>query len=111
FDRLLASPATRCHQTLAPLGAALGIDVDEEPLIGEGAAGDGALDALLGITNTAPTIAACSHGDVIPLAVLEAQARGATRSGQLSPSKASWFVLETDGRAVTEVTYHPPPGP
>src|SRR5688500_2814869 len=65
FDRLLASPATRCRQTLEPLAEALGLDVDEEPMLNEGAAGDLALDALLAITDTAPTIAGCSHGDVI----------------------------------------------
>lgn len=110
LDCLLASPATRCRQTLEPLAAAAGLDIREEPLIAEGAAGDEALDALLGITTTAPRIAACTHGDVIPLTVLEAGRRGATLPGQVSPPKASWFVLETDGPVVVEVTYHPPPG-
>ena len=111
FDRLLTSPATRCRQTLEPLGDALGLTVDEESMIAEGAAGDEALDALLAITELAPSIAACSHGDVIPRAVAEAHRRGATISGQTSPSKGSWYELETDGRTVLAATYHPPPGP
>jgi 8-oxo-dGTP diphosphatase len=102
FDRLLTSP---------PLGDALGLTVDEESMIAEGAAGDEALDALLAITELAPSIAACSHGDVIPRAVAEAHRRGATISGQTSPSKGSWYELETDGRTVLAATYHPPPGP
>jgi 8-oxo-dGTP diphosphatase len=110
FDRLVASPATRCRQTLEPLADALGLEVDEESTLSEGAAGDLALDALLSITDTAPTIAGCSHGDVIPRAVSEAGRRGATISGQASQPKASWYELETDGHTVLTVTYHPPPG-
>jgi broad specificity phosphatase PhoE len=110
FDRLLSGPATRCRQTLEPLAEALGLDVDEEPMLNEGAAGDVALDTLLTITDTAPTIAACSHGDVIPRTVTEAGRRGATISGQASQPKASWYELETDGHDVVAVTYHPPPG-
>ena len=110
FDRLLASPATRCRQTLEPLADALGLDVDEESMLNEGAAGDMALDALLAITDLAPTVAGCSHGDVIPRTIAEAERRGATIFGQASLPKASWYELETDGHTVLAATYHPPPG-
>ena len=110
FDRLVASPATRCRQTLEPLADALGLEVDEESTLSEGAAGDLALDALLSITDTAPTIAGCSHGDVIPRTIAEAERRGATIFGQASLPKASWYELETDGHTVLAVTYHPAPG-
>ena len=110
FDRVLTSPATRCRQTLEPLAEALGLDVEDEPMLAEGATGDEALGALLGITDTAPTIVGCSHGDVIPRTVIEAARRGAALDGQTAPPKGSWYDLETDGRTVLTVTYHPPPG-
>jgi 8-oxo-dGTP diphosphatase len=57
--RVLSSPYTRCVQTVEPLAAALGLEVEVDERLAEGA-GDAARPLL-----EEPGVVACTHGDVI----------------------------------------------
>lgn len=61
--RLLSSPATRCLQTLGPLGATLGLPVEADPRLAEGSGHRGALALLRELGET--TAVLCTHGDVL----------------------------------------------
>ncbi|MCU1351860.1 MAG: hypothetical protein JWM05_1069 [Acidimicrobiales bacterium] len=108
--RLVSSPALRCRQTLEPLAALLGLDVTVDPALAEGAAGDGALDALLAMAAATPEMAACSHGDVIPRVVQLLAEQGVEVEGGTSLAKAGRVTLDLDGDGrVTGVRTLPPP--
>ncbi len=105
--RLLASPFVRCVQTLEPLAAELGLEVEADPRLAEGA---GALLALEAAAECRAAPAAfCSHGDVIP-DVLDALLRdGLKLKDELRWQKASTWVLTWDGDRPTKGKYLPPP--
>jgi broad specificity phosphatase PhoE len=107
--RLVSSPSVRCVQTLAPLADRLGLRVDADDRLLEGADGDQALALLGELANATDGAAAvCSHGDVIPdvLRILNA---GATRfKDPLAWPKGSMWVLTGDGERWTKARYIPP---
>lgn len=102
ITRILSSPATRCVQTVGPLAEALGLAVDEEPELWEGTPIGEVL--TLFDRQTAATLAACSHGDVIPDVIDSLSKAGATISGR-GCEKGSVWVLDHDGRAWISATY------
>ena len=57
--RVVSSPYVRCVQTVEPLAAALGLEVELDDRLAEG--GDGSARALLDEGG----VVACTHGDVI----------------------------------------------
>lgn len=57
--RIVSSPYTRCVETVAPLAAALGLGVEEDDRLAEGA-GSAAAELL-----REEGLVACTHGDVI----------------------------------------------
>ena len=57
--RILSSPAVRCVETVEPLAAALGLDVEEDRRLAEGA-GRSAFELL-----HEEGVLCCTHGDVI----------------------------------------------
>jgi 8-oxo-dGTP diphosphatase len=57
--RVVSSPYARCVQTVEPLAAALGLEVELDDRLAEG--GDGSARELL----EEPGVVACTHGDVI----------------------------------------------
>lgn len=57
--RILSSPYVRCLETVEPLGAALGLPVEEDERLTEGA-GPGARELL-----QEDGVLACTHGDVV----------------------------------------------
>ncbi len=65
ISRILASTATRCVQTIAPLAADRGLEVEEFEVLWEDAF---ATDALRFLEEqlTDQAIVACSHGNIIP---------------------------------------------
>ena len=105
--RLLASPYTRCVQTLEPLGTQLGIPVEPDDRLAEGAGPRGALE-LADELAQAPAVL-CSHGDVIP-DLLEALLHdGLKLRDELRWQKASTWVLTRDGGRLAKGRYLPPP--
>lgn len=104
--RLLASPYTRCVQTLEPLGQQLGIPVDPDDRLAEGAGALGPLGIAEELTETAVL---CSHGDVIPDLLEALVHEGAKLRDELRWQKASTWVLTHDGGKVAKGRYVPPP--
>lgn len=107
ITRLLSSPYLRCMQTLVPLGHRLGLPIEDEPLLAEGAGAAGALDLAAGLETT--SAAFCSHGDVIPDILEALLARGMKRRDDLRWQKASTWVLTWDGGKLAKARYLPPP--
>jgi len=57
--RIVSSPYLRCVATVEPLAAALGLTVEHDDRLGEGAGGRGAAELL-----REEGLVACTHGDV-----------------------------------------------
>lgn len=107
ITRLLASPFTRCVETLEPLAATLGLEVEPDDRLGEG---QGALPALgLAEELRHTPVAFCSHGDVIPDVLEELVRRGIKLKDDLRWQKASAWVLTWDGDHLKKGRYLPPP--
>lgn len=107
-QRLLSSPYTRCVQTLEPLAEHLGLAVEPDPRLteGAGAAGPLAIDRELGQVDAV----LCSHGDVIP-DLLDALVRdGVKLRDELRWQKASTWAFSRDGGQLAKGRYLPPPG-
>jgi 8-oxo-dGTP diphosphatase len=96
MTRILTSPYVRCVQTVEPLAAAIGIEVEEAPALGEGA--DRA-DVLALLATTGGGTVFCTHGDVCHELV-----------GRRKTPKGSAWVLEAGARGITPVRHIPAPG-
>jgi 8-oxo-dGTP diphosphatase len=105
--RLVSSPAVRCVQTLEPLGEALGIAVERDDALYEGAGPGPTMDLIR--QSDGDTVGLCTHGDVIQDVMDEVLSSGARPSGEVGLAKGSTWVLETDGSAVVAARYLPPP--
>ena len=105
ITRILTSPATRCIQTVAPLGRALGLEPEEDEELWEGTAAPAVLARLEAAGSAAGALVACSHGDVIPEVVEAVAGAGAVVSGR-GCAKGSIWMLEHDGSAWVRATYH-----
>jgi 8-oxo-dGTP diphosphatase len=102
--RLVSSPYVRCVQTLEPLAEKLGIKVEEDERLAEGA-GLAALDL---IREAGEGAALCTHGDVC-LHVLDHLARQGVVKGPLQAEKGSTWVLDLQGERIISARYLPPP--
>jgi len=105
ITRLVSSPYARCRETLAPLAASLGIDVESSDALGEGAGPEGAL-AIIEATD-AP-VALCTHGDVVGDVLTRLDRRGVTLEGEGLAKGSIWVVTTEDGEP-TRARYLPPP--
>jgi phosphohistidine phosphatase SixA len=105
-DRLLVSPATRCGQTLGPLSAARGIEVEEREPLWEGSLITDALAALEdgGRTSGVDSIVACTHGDIIPGIIDLLGDRGVDVSGRGCELGSVW-ILDYDGDRCRQARY------
>jgi 8-oxo-dGTP diphosphatase len=105
--RLLASPFTRCVQTLEPLAERLGLQVEADQRLAEGAGAGGALELADELVHGPAVL--CSHGDVIP-DLLDALLRdGVKLRDELRWQKASTWVLTRDSGRIATGRYLPPP--
>lgn len=104
---VLSSPYRRCVETVQPLADTIGMPVQEEPALAEGA---DVGDAVALVRRLAPGPAVlCSHGDVIPL-LLEAlsKADDVDLPEDAPFAKGSTWELRTDGRRVCGARYLAP---
>lgn len=108
-DLLWSSRFLRCIQTLQPLASQLGRPVETNDLLTEGGPGAVALDALLVATIDGHTVAASSHGDVIPAILNQAQLRGARLDGPIAPKKGARYELTVADGCVSHIVYVAPP--
>jgi 8-oxo-dGTP diphosphatase len=108
LSRLVSSPSLRCVQTLEPLADQLGLRIDADDRLLEGADADRALLLADELGKERMAAAICSHGDVIPdmLRILKG---GTTRfKDPFIWPKGSIWVLTRDGARWSKARYIPP---
>ena len=87
----------RCVQTVEPLAAALGVEVEEREELVEGASREAVLGLLGALKGTTPAL--CTHGDMVELLLGPA----------LVLKKGAVRILETTGASFVPGQYLPPP--
>ena len=102
--RLISSSYLRCVQTLEPLAERLGLEIEKDDRLAEGA-GLAALDLL---REAGEGAALCTHGDICA-DVLGHLARQGVVRGALEAEKASTWVLELEGERIAGARYLTPP--
>jgi 8-oxo-dGTP diphosphatase len=107
ITRLVASPVVRCQQTLEPLAERLGVEVEADERLAEGAGAAGALAVAREVRHTGAVL--CSHGDVIPDLLEALAANGTKLKDEMRWQKASTWVLTWDSDELASGTYVPPP--
>jgi phosphohistidine phosphatase SixA len=105
-QRILASPYIRCVETVSPLAAFLGINVEVIEALAEGS-GTAAMALVRAVASD--KVALCTHGDVIP-EILVALADEDRLDLGLRPrqAKGSTWVLDATGGRFVKATYLPP---
>lgn len=94
LDRIVSSPAVRCTTTLEPLADRLGMKVERDERLMEGAT-SADVESLL---DEVADAALCTHGDVIPILLRRLVAGGMAPDRGLRWAKAStWAVERVDG--------------
>lgn len=112
--RIVSSPLARCVETVQPLAEALGVDVETDPVLAEGADPAGAVKLLRELAGT--TAVLCSHRDLIPEILTRlGHEDGLELPADIPFAKGSTWVLEAEGHhagdgRVARARYLPPPG-
>lgn len=100
IDIVLSSRAKRCWQTVGPLAAACGLDVEEHPALLEGSSTSRALALIRSLEGQ--TAVLCSHGDIIPETIRALEVGGTIIDPNRSFAKGSgWTLTFEDGRIST----------
>jgi broad specificity phosphatase PhoE len=103
---VMSSPWVRCVATVAPLCETLGLDVVEEPALGEGHDEDAiALVARL----CDRTAVVCTHGDVIERVLAWLRRGGVDLGRRPSFPKGSTWALQSRSGRFHVARYLPPP--
>lgn len=105
FERTVTSPYLRCVETVEPLAALAGTEVEQLAELGEG---HGPATALGLIEQATAPIALCSHGDVIGEVLMLLDRRGVPLDTQQMQKGSTWRLTVADGAVVTG-HYDPPP--
>jgi 8-oxo-dGTP diphosphatase len=103
--RVLSSPYRRCIETVEPLARGLGLDVEPDHRLEEGADWTPVLDLAVGATGP---LVLCSHGDVIGDLMYRLAARGVPVDDDRI-EKGSIWVLQVEDGEVVKARYQPPP--
>lgn len=94
--RIVSSPYVRCIQTVEPLAARLGLEMETDDALAEGAPADDVVDLVRKLAPEHPVL--CTHGDVIPRLLDALARRDGLRLPKRRPSaKGSTWVLDQDG--------------
>lgn len=100
-----SSPYLRCMETVEPLAKAVGLRVDEESRLAEGAGPEWALGELA----AAPGSVFCTHGDVMAEIVSVLSERRVPMKGGMQWAKAGTWAFEINGGRIVAGRYLPPP--
>jgi phosphohistidine phosphatase SixA len=92
--RVFSSPYVRCRQTVEPLAAALGLEVESRPELAEGGTTAEVVGLVTRRSEDVPVL--CTHGDVVEALV-----------GEESEKGSAW-VLVREGEALGRLEYLPP---
>ena len=88
---LVSSPSLRCVQSLEPLGAALGLKIDTDERLFEGAPFEESMAVVRDLPDRAVI---CSHGDVIPELINALARRGTELTTDPDWRKAAVWILD-----------------
>jgi 8-oxo-dGTP diphosphatase len=105
IERVLTSPYVRCAQTVEPLAAHLGVTVELDEGLAEGADWTYALEVA--VRATAP-VALCSHGDVIGDLMHRLAVQGVPLDDDRIEKGSTW-VLRVEEGEVVKARYLAPP--
>lgn len=103
--RVVSSRARRCVDTVAPLALALGVSVELDARLREGAPAEEALECLR--TLGGPAVA-CTHGDVFR-AIVEPVIAERPAEGSYGWKKGATWALERDAGTIVGARYIAPP--
>jgi 8-oxo-dGTP diphosphatase len=103
--RVLTSPYARCVQTVEPLATQLGLELEIDEELAEGADWRHSLDLIERATEP---IALCSHGDVFGDLMHQLAARGVALDDDRIEKGSTWVLQVEDGQVV-KARYLPPP--
>jgi len=106
IERVISSPYVRCVQTVEPLAAARGVDLEHHDALAEGADLEDTLK-LIGSLDTPAAL--CTHGDVLGWLIGELRAERVRGADPSLGKKGSTWVLDVDDGSVTRATYLEPP--
>lgn len=104
--RVVSSPAVRCCETVAPLAAAAGVELEIDARLAEESPIDG-FEAVIDSLGNGGVV--CSHGDMIPAYLSRLEFRGAEWLAPPDPRKAAVHVLEREAGTVVRVWSVAPP--
>lgn len=100
-----SSEAMRCVQTVEPLAAHLGLQVEQAPSLTEGQAATMAVHLVRSLAASDTTAALCSHGDIIPDSIQTLAREGMVIVGPRAWAKGSTWELRTRGGDITEAEF------
>jgi len=107
--RIASSPSLRCVQTVLPLAEARGLQVEEDPRLHEGTDPHEAFVALEADLHAGSSVAASTHGDLMPAILDLAAERGAVLPPDVRwPKGCTWVLDHEDGRWLG-ARFLPPP--
>jgi 8-oxo-dGTP diphosphatase len=103
--RIKSSPYKRCMETVQPLADALGLRVEEEPRLAEGAGPEWARAELA----TAGGTVLCTHGDVMAELVTSLADAKVPLQGGMQWAKGATWAFDIAGGRIVAGRYLPPP--
>lgn len=104
--RLVSSPFRRCVETLEPLGKRVGLHVEEDERLAEGAPYEDTLELMDELGDGAVL---CSHGDVVGDTISALERRGMKLIGVPDWRKASVWLIDDDADGTRRAHALPPP--
>jgi 8-oxo-dGTP diphosphatase len=100
-----SSPYVRCMETVAPIAATLGLQVEAEDRLAEGAGPEWAMSQLA----AAPGSVLCTHGDVMAEMVQFLADEHVPMKGGMQWAKAGTWAVEVVSGRIVAARYLPPP--
>ena len=105
ITRVVSSPAVRCVQTVEPLAASLGLEIETADVLFEGS---WVTDVIAFAESIDGTCVLSSHGDVIPAMLRGLVDRGMTLLSDFRWAKGSTWIITRDRKKFTDARYVEP---
>lgn len=102
---IYSSRAVRCVQTVEPLAARLGLDIEVHPALVEGQSATMAIHLARTLAQADTTAVFSSHGDIIPDSIQTLAREGMSIVGPRSWAKGSTWELSTRGGDITQAKF------